>query len=324
MIAGTHNAFGSLFARAGGEVRRRPRALQARAPPARIAAWASPPTHRHDGPDVATLLAREERYDEALDEAAAIERVAKKVDWHHPRGGRGAMAKAVRARSRHCDREAAEAGKSPPKRPGLADARQAPKNGIEAYEIENAEWFKRSLHEDEEFASTFTSYCKKYQALPTLRLYWRLDAFRHLVPKTEAFHRELQFIVAREIRATRHAFLTRGMRDVISARVEKINLSAEDKGGMDPTRIFDEARVQAFLVLHEQFRQFLRNTRGQRWLRGRVADRDGQTRRAVVPMQALARRMIALGRLVGVRERVARRGIGASIAVPRSWTRGST
>ena len=37
--------------------------------------------------------------------------------------------------------------------------------------------------------------------------------------------------------------------------------------------------------------------RGQRWLRGRIANRDGQTLRGVVPFQALTRRMIALGQL---------------------------
>ena len=80
---------------------------------------------------------------------------------------------------------------------------------------------------------------------------------------------QLYQLATRQIRATRHAFLTNGMREQILTRVDNINTNP------DPTQIFDEARVQAFIILHQQFKAFLRNTRGQRWLRYRIANRDG-------------------------------------------------
>jgi ankyrin repeat protein len=330
VLAGTHNAFASLFARAGGEGAVES-ALARYKHARRLLASRHGPLHPHivsTDRMIVTLLTREERYDEALAETAAIEKLRRrKVDRHHPLAvDVNAMAKAVAARaetlsSKRAADERKRLAEEKVRAAAIAADRGRENVHPEAYEIENAEWFKSSLHEDPEFKSVFTSYCKKYQTLPTLRLYWRLDAFRHLAPKSEDFHRELQFIVTREIRATRHGFLTRGMREVIFGRIEKINLAegaAEEGGSMavDPTRIFDEARVQAFLMLHGQFQQFLRNTRGQRWLRRRISDRDGQTAKGVVPMQALARRMIALGSLPRWREERARRDGGAMVCSP--------
>ena len=323
VLAGTHNAFGSLFARVGGE-RGVESALARFRHARRLLASRHGPLHPHivsTDRMIVTLLAREQRYAEALEETTTIEKIRRrKVDRHHPLAvDVKNMAKAVVARSNemkdaktNAERKKLEEERN--KEASIKAVRNRENIHPEAYEIENAEWFKTSLHNDDDFKSVFTSYCKKYQALPTLRLYWRLDIFRHLTPKTEEFHRELQYILAREIRATRHAFLTRGMREVITLRVENINKHEENsKNAMDPTRIFDEARVQAFLILHQQFQQFLRNTRGQRWLRGKISDRDGNTVRGVVPIQALGRRMIALNNLPMIKE--AQAGQECSVAL---------
>ncbi len=269
---------------------------------------------------IVELLMKVGRYQEAEGECDAIEEARrKKVLRQHPlavdasdmRAKVQARAGDLRAKAdrkqRKRDTEERAAALA------VQKARAQENVHPECYVVEGAEWFRNALHGkvgqqqdadaedynpcadyDRGFPQAFESFCTKSQALPTLRLYWKFDAFTSLQPKTEEFHQALQTLVRQEIRATRHAFLTKGMRDMIFRRVEKINAPGTT---FDPRKLFDEARVQAFLMLHQQFKQFLRHVRGQRWLRQRVADRDGQTARGVVPFQALARRMIALGRL---------------------------
>jgi len=307
VLAGTHNAFGSLYARmsnsgkSSGDSNGIQLALAQHRYARQLLEHRHGPLHPHIVATdrlIVSLLTREGRYDEALDECEAVEKKRrKKVDRRHLLiVDVNKMVKAIHDRSTSLknERERRMVEKQLKQNKKLASvAVQRSKENVhsEAYSIEGAEWFKNEFHTNEVFKAIFQSYCKKAESMPTVNLYWQLHQFRLLTPKTEEYHRELQFIINRQIRATRHAFLTRGMREQVFLRVEKINTVP------DPTKIFDEVRVQAFIILHQQFKQFLRNVRGQRWLRGRIANRDGQTLRGVVPFQALTRRMIALGQL---------------------------
>ena len=300
VLSGTYNAFGSLYGRMGGE-----KGLQLALANHRYArqllAARHGPLHVHIVATdrlIVSLLTREGMYDDALDECEQIEKQRrKKVDRRHLLiADVNKMSKAVLDRSNRLkeqrDRKQKERVVNEKKKAAATAAFRSKENvHPEAYDIEGAEWFRNEIHINQHFRKVFESFCKKSEALPTVRLYWQLDNFRHLIPKTEEYHRELQYIVNRQIRATRHGFLTKGMREQIFARVDKINTID------DPTRIFDEARVQAFIILHQQFKQFLRKPRGQRWLRARISNRDGQTQRGVIPFQAFVRRMIALGQM---------------------------
>lgn len=303
VLSGTYNAFGSLYARMSSNGSREgvQLALAQHRYARQLLAHRHGPLHPHIVATdrlIVSLLTREGMYDEALDECEEIEKKRrKKVDRRHLLIlDVNKMCKAVhdRSKSLKLERESRNREKISQQQKKLASVAAArAKENIhpEAYQIEGAEWFKHELHTNEEFKAIFQSYCKKAEAMPTVNLYWQLDNFRHLTPKTEDFHRELQFITQRQIRATRHGFLTRGMREQIFSRVNKLNTLK------DPTKIFDEARVQAFIILHQQFKKFLRNVRGQRWLRSLISDRDGHTLRGVIPIQALGRRMIALGQM---------------------------
>ena len=305
VLAGTHNAFGSLYGRMGGADGVKLALVQHRYA-RQLLASRHGPLHPHivmTDRLIVSMLTREEMYQEALDECEEIEKQRrKKVERRHPLVvDVNRMAKAVMTRSTKVKegREKKLKEKEVNKKKhdsAVAIARSKENIHPEAYEIEGAEWFRNELHTNEAFKKIFDSYCKKSAALPTVKLYWQLDNFRHLTPKSEEYHRELHSIINRQIRATRHAFLTNGMREQILTRVDNINTNP------DPTQIFDEARVQAFIILHQQFKAFLRNTRGQRWLRYRIANRDGQTNKGVLPMQALGRRMLALGRMPERRE----------------------
>ena len=266
VLSGTHNAFGSLYARMSGSSNGQSEGIQLALAQHRYArqllAHRHGPLHPHIVATdrlIVSLLTRVGRYEEALEECTDIERKRrKKVDRRHPLiADVVKMGKAVhdRSSSLKMERERRKISKETKQKKNaaaVADLRSKERIHSEAYAIESAEWFRNELHTDEDFKSVFQSYCKKAEAMATVNLYWQLDHFRHLTPKTEDFHRELQFIINRQIRATRHAFLTRGMREQIFSRVEKINTVP------DPTKIFDEARVQAFIILHQQFKQFLR------------------------------------------------------------------